>query len=351
MRPGQGKVFVALSGGVDSAVTASLLLEQGYEVEGITMQVLSSPPQGREAAAPAQEAAAVAAVLGIPHHVVHFEEAFQSRVIAPFREAYRCGRTPNPCALCNRLVKFGLLREEAARRGAALFATGHYARILDAGDRRLLAKGVDPAKDQSYFLFLLTQEQLRQTLFPLGDLTKERVRRMAADRGLRKTERGESQDICFIGAGGYVAFLETSEGTNGEEGEILHVSGRVLGRHRGIHRYTVGQRRGLGLAWPEPLYVIRVEAERNALIVGERSHLAAFRLEAAGVQWIWPPPEKPLSCRCRIRYRHREAEALVSPQGADRVVVEFLEPQYGITPGQAAVFYQGEYVMGGGWIV
>jgi tRNA-specific 2-thiouridylase len=174
---------------------------------------------------------------------------------------------------------------------------------------------------------------------------------MAAARGLRKTERDESQDICFIGAGGYVAFLETSEGTTGEEGEILHVSGRVLGRHRGIHRYTVGQRRGLGLAWPEPLYVIRVEAERNALIVGERSHLAAFRLEAAGVQWIWPPPEKPLSCRCRIRYRHREAEALVSPQGADRVVVEFLEPQYGITPGQAAVFYQGEYVMGGGWIV
>lgn len=346
----RGKVFVALSGGIDSAVAALLLLRQGWRVEGITMRlVASSAPNGKGDLV--AEAAAVAAALGIPHHLVDLKEAFCRHVIEPFRDEYLRGRTPNPCVVCNGAVKFGLLREEARRRGGDFFATGHYARIVDAGGRRLLAKGYDPDKDQSYFLFLLTQEQLGGTLFPLGELTKERVRQIAAENQLDRADRDESQDICFIGSEGYGGFLRRDCGVIGREGEIRHITGRILGRHQGIHLFTVGQRRGLGLSWPEPLYVLCLDAEQNRVIVGERRHLAATHLEAKGVRWISSAPQGPLSCRCRIRYRHREAAAVVLPLGEQGVAVDFREPQIGITPGQAAVFYQGDLVMGGGWIV
>jgi tRNA-uridine 2-sulfurtransferase len=355
------KAIVALSGGVDSAVAAALLLEQGWEVAGLTMEVV--PPecfqtgQNRSGVEPgkslhkaSQEARKVADFLQIPFFSVNFEKEFREKVIHSFFHEYLAGRTPNPCVVCNRFIKFGLLQEEALKLGAEIFATGHYVRILCENGRYLLNKGLDRKKDQSYFLFSLQQEQLARTIFPLGSLTKDEVRRMAQKMGMPSPDRSESQDICFIPDQDYIGFLESELHIEGAEGDIVHVSGKVLGRHQGTYRYTVGQRKGLGIAWPEPLYVIRVDSEEKKVVVGEKKYLEVSRLQVTGVNWVAQPPSATIHCKCRIRYRHHEAPAQVIPLEDGRADVLFEEPQEGVTPGQAAVFYRDDLVVGGGWI-
>ena len=344
-----------MSGGVDSSVTAALLLEQGFDVVGMTMHLKSdvgvAPEHGRDGGSgPAHDASRVAEQLGIPFHVVNFAEDFQAQIIAPFCEAYYAGRTPNPCALCNKKLKFGLLLEKALQLGADFLATGHYVNLARVEDRYLIRKGVDQKKDQSYFLFALSQLQLAHCLFPLGGMNKNQVRAKAAEFGLPVAEKSESQDICFIPDGEYIKFLEKQCGDGRHSGEIIHVSGTVLGSHRGVHRYTVGQRKGLGIGWTEPLYVVSIDARAKKVIVGERDYLSQRELLAADCHWSIPQPQDDFRAACRIRYRHREMPARIVPLPDNQVRVVFDEPQFGITPGQAAVFYADDLVIGGGWI-
>lgn len=348
-----------MSGGVDSSVTAALLKEQGHEVIGMTMQIWDYSTFAAEegntfgtccSLDDVHDARRVAQALDIPFYVVNFEKEFQREVIDRFCDDYFAGRTPNPCVLCNQVLKFELLLRRAREVEADFLATGHYARILPEGEGYALHKGVDHAKDQSYFLFTLTREQLARVRFPLGEMTKDEVRGHAARLGLRVAEKAESQDICFVPDGDYVRFLEEERGPGQMDGEILHVSGRVLGRHRGTYRYTVGQRRGLGISWPNPLYVVGIDAKEKRVVVGEKEHLAVPGLTVHGVNWIAGHPAAPIRARCRIRYRHREVPALITPMDGGRAAVRFDESQQGVTPGQAAVFYDGEKVLGGGWI-
>jgi tRNA-specific 2-thiouridylase len=357
---GAGRVAVAMSGGVDSSVTAALLKDQGYEVIGISMRVWDPTAffAGRECEAQTccspddvRDAGRIADQLGIPFYVVNFEEAFRSLVVDDFVSEYYRGRTPNPCARCNRLVKFGLLLDKAVELGADSMATGHYARIEQGEDGfHHLLKGVDPKKDQSYFLFGLTQAQLSRSLFPLGALTKPEVRELANRYGLRVAEKKESQEICFIPDDDYVRFIEAEQDPGRLSGDIVTREGTVVGRHKGTHRYTVGQRRGLGIAWREPLYVLAVDAVRRRVIVGPREELCHSGLEAADMNWIMPAPKEELVTTCRIRYRHQPVPCRVVPLADNRVTVHFDAPEKSITPGQAVVFYDGDRVLGGGWI-
>lgn len=352
------RVLVGMSGGVDSSVAAALLLERGWAVTGVTMTLWDGPSdapggggrgacygpgEGEDVAA----ARAVCAVLGIPHHALDLSAAYRREVLDYVRGEYRAGRTPNPCVRCNPAIKFGALVEAARKAGLEFdaFATGHYARVErdpDSG-RFLLMKGLDPAKEQSYFLHRLTQEQLAGAVFPLGEWTKARVRERARTSGLPVAERPESQDFLEAGTAGLL------EGES-RPGPILDRSGRVLGEHSGIERYTVGQRKGLGIGAPEPLYVLAIDAERDAVVVGPRSALDAPGLTADHLNWIAVVGlAAPRRAACRIRYRHREAPALLTPEG-DSVLVQFEDPQPAVTPGQAAVLYDGDTVLGGGVI-
>jgi tRNA-specific 2-thiouridylase len=351
MEKNQKHVVVAMSGGVDSTVAAALLLAEGYRVSGLTMRIWDVEPLADGQDPPhIGDARKVAADLGIPLHVVDLRKEFQQQVIAPFCHEYLAGRTPNPCVLCNRAFKFRRLLQEVDRLGGDALATGHYARIVRDGGLRILAKGSNRHKDQSYFLFTLTQQQLQRVLFPLGKMSKDEVRAHAERLGLHVAQKGDSQDICFIPDGNYVDFLERQSDVAGAEGSIVHVSGKVLGKHRGAYRYTIGQRRGLGIAWPEPLYVVAIDAGRREVIVGEVEHLKIDRLVTTGSNWIVPQPQRPLRARCRIRYRHQEAPCTLVVLDHDRTEVRFDEPQTGVTPGQAAVFYDDDRVLGGGWI-
>ncbi len=348
-----------MSGGVDSSVTAALLREQGAEVIGLTMQIWDyrnfTAPDGRHFGTccsldDVHDARRVAEQLQIPFYVVNFEEAFARQVIDAFCADYLSGRTPNPCVLCNQLLKFELLLRRAVELEADFLVTGHYARIVRAGNRMALYKGLDAAKDQSYFLFTLTQEQLARVRFPLGELTKDEVRAHAARFKLRVAEKAESQDICFVPDGDYVRFLEERCGSGLMDGEISHVDGRVLGRHHGTYRYTVGQRRGLGIAWPEPLFVVGIDASTRQVIVGERRHLAVADFRVHEVNWIVPPPAERFDAACRIRYRHHEVPSTIRTLEFNQATIHLKSPQQGVTPGQAAVFYRDEEVLGGGWI-
>lgn len=339
-------VAVALSGGLDSAAAALLLRESGHRVVALHMILRpDDPPE------PCESIQQLAASLGIPLQGVDFRQAFYELVMQPFVKAYRQGRTPNPCVECNARIKFSLLREYAGKLGARWLATGHYARLLyDDGQPRLL-RARDRRKDQSYFLYRLGREQLAGTLFPLGDMGKEEVEQLAADSGIRAGRRPESQEICFIPDNDYRSFLEHQPGPAlPGPGPILDLEGRKLGEHGGIHRYTIGQRRGLGVASSAPYYVVALEPERNTVRVGRRCDLDRREMLVTSTSWITcSPPTGPLRALVQVRSRHREAPAILEP-AARGVFVRFQNPQKAITPGQSAVFYQGDEVLGGGII-
>ena len=371
-------VAVAMSGGVDSSTVAAILRERGQSIVGLTMQLWNQrrlpelrgdgPRQHRCCSLDdVYDARRVAEHLKIPFYVINFERAFEETVVRPFVEDYLSGRTPIPCTRCNNDVKFEQLLVTARQIGAERIATGHYARVRHNPEtnRYELLRAVDESKDQSYFLFGLTQEQLARAEFPLGEMTKQEVRAIARRLAVPVAEKPESQEICFVPSGSYVRFIESylrEQGTApngsagglklGEPGDIVTTSGEVLGRHSGLHNYTVGQRSGLGVAVGRPIYVIALDRETNRLIVGDDADLRASVCEVRNINWIpFESPSAPVRARVRIRNRHEPADAEITPLTDTTARVAFREPQRAITPGQAAVFYSGEQVLGGGWIV
>jgi tRNA-specific 2-thiouridylase len=357
----KGVVAVAMSGGVDSSVAAALLKEQGYDVIGVTMNLFSLPKEACHSEnlrsccgwKAQEDANRVAIALGIPHFVVDFRTEFEASVIADFCREYRRGRTPNPCIRCNRFIKFGLLLERVKGLGADFVATGHYAKggVDPASGRRLLRKGLDAAKDQSYFLYPLTQAELTRTLFPVGEYTKGQIRGLAAEYRLPVAEKAESQEICFIPDDDYPRFLKERWPDAFRPGPIVDTRGKKVGTHGGIAHFTVGQRRGLGIAAPHPLYVVAIDVGKNTIVAGKNEDLYRRGLEASDVNWIsGEGPAESRAARARIRYKHVEAPATITPKDPGKILVEFEKTQRAVTPGQAVVFYDGDIVLGGGII-
>lgn len=345
------KIAVAMSSGLDSSVAAAILKSEGHQVIGITMRILPSDSLAAETGI--KNAQEVARILGIPHHVIDLKPVFQELVIDEFCREYARGRTPNPCTRCNRFLKFGALWDKARELGADYMATGHYARVEmdETGGRYLLKKGIDPAKDQSYVLYALTREQLPHIHLPLGGYTKRWVRELAREFGLPVLDRTESQEICFIPGGDYARFLKKRIPTAARPGPVVDGRGNVLGQHRGIPSYTVGQRKRLGVAAGKPLYVTSIDAISNTVFVGQRNELHRQEFLISGLNWLVTSGlDQPQEVMVKIRYHHREAAATIAPEGEDLIRVRFHEPQPAVTPGQAAVFYDGETVVGGGVI-
>jgi tRNA-uridine 2-sulfurtransferase len=369
------KLAVAMSGGVDSSAAAAILKEQGHDLVGFTMQLwnqrrgISVDENGDPLPSrccsldDVYDARRVAEELGFPFYVLNLEREFERDVVQPFVGSYLNGETPIPCVSCNSRLKFASLDQLAASLGCDKVATGHYARVEydAAADRYRLFRGRNLEKDQSYFLWELTQPQLSRAMFPLGEMSKPEVREVAREHALAVAEKSESQEICFVPDGDYAGFIdryldaEDAADRLPGEGEIVDPSGTVMGHHAGIHRYTIGQRRGIGIASSQPLYVINIDAAKNRVVIGHQDDLLGREFTAAGVNWVaFSKPETAVRAEVRVRYRHKPAEATITPLEGDRderVRVVFDEAQRAITPGQATVFYRGDEVVGGGWIV
>jgi len=352
------RVVVAMSGGVDSSVAAALLAEAGHDVIGLSMQLYDQRAPGASFGSccsidDLHDARRVAAAIGFPHYLVNFEEKFRETVVSNFVSEYASGRTPIPCVHCNADLKFATLVERAAGLDAAWVATGHYARVeFDEDTRRYrLLRGADGDKDQSYFLFSLTQDQLAHAMFPVGHLTKPAVRAVAARLGLTVADKPDSHEICFVPDGDAADFVERRLGNDRRGGDIVDDSGKIIGQHRGVHRFTIGQRKHLGVATGSPMYVLRLEPAEARVVVGAREALGGRELTASLVNWIsGSAPDGPLRVTARIRHRHKDAAATVTADANAHAQLVFDDPQTAITPGQAVVFYNGDEVIGGGWI-
>jgi len=348
------KTAVAISGGVDSLMAAWLLIEQGQDVIGIHFitgfeTALSSAQHPR--AESRQKILGIGKQLGMPVEIVDIRAEFQEKIVDYFIQTYKKGQTPNPCMRCNPIIKFGRILSSARSLGAKKLATGHYARIKkDPNGNFHLFKGLDNQKDQSYFLARLTQQQLENACFPLGQMKKSGVKQMAAQNALQPVTADESQDVCFIKCRSYGEFLSAQKEFEPKPGLIENVNGQVIGEHNGLHLFTIGQRRGINCPAAEPYYVIRLDTERNRLTVGAKKDLLSSECKAVEINWIGKEPTLPMDVHTRVRYRSKEATSMVYPQGKSTAIVRFKNPQTAVTPGQGAVFYRGNEILGGGWI-
>ena len=353
------KALIAMSGGVDSSVAAQIMASRGYECVGCTMRLYENDVIGKDlldtccSLENTQDARSVSEKIGIPYHIVHYENLFTEEVIEPFIDEYLHGRTPNPCIECNRCLKFEHLFSKMKELGCDVLATGHYARTKYDPERGryLLLKALDPAKDQSYVLYVLTQEQLAHVQFPLGDQDKNKTREIASESGFRNAQKHDSQDICFVPDGDYAGFIERYSGAECPPGDFVDAQGNVLGRHKGIIHYTLGQRRGLGIPAAHRCYVTKIDPDTNTVTLGTNDDLMKRTLYARRINLITVDHiDSPLRCSAKIRYRHKEQPCTVTQPEDDLLKVEFDEPQRAITPGQSVVLYDGDVVIGGGVI-
>ena len=348
------KAMIAMSGGVDSSVAAYLTAQKGYDCMGMTMRLYNHEysvnycPKNNDA----EDARRVAEQLGMPFRIFEFQDDFRENVIERFVGAYEEGRTPNPCVDCNKHMKFGKIIEAMDQLGYDYVVTGHYAQIEEKDGRFLLKKAVNHDKDQSYVLYGLTQAQLSRTMFPLGGMSKTHVREIAEEQGLISARKKDSQDICFVPDGDYAGFIERYTGRAFAHGQFVDTEGHVLGEHKGMIHYTIGQRKGLGLALPQPMYVKEKDMEHNAVILSTNDELFTTNLDAVDFNWVaFDCPAEPVHCNARVRYKHAEQPATIYPTGPDTVHIEFETPVRAISKGQAVVLYDGEYVIGGGTII